>query len=267
MAGQPAIGKGKALDAIDDGPSESGERAEDAAEKTREAGIETAVFNERLREAATAQENLAKSTEAAIAALRQQARDAKEVADAQKALDLERLDLAKKFGQRTPDQAVMIPLQIDETALKREQDAKKAEIQAEQSARQQGWQAKQDRERANWAAREQADAAALAGRSAETKNEDKLNQAGGWEITERNAAREARPQAAMEASASAANAKSLINSLQAGEEMSAHLAEINETLALGAGLLESHARELDSHRSDLQDIHAQIEGLLANRRM
>jgi hypothetical protein len=146
-------------------------------------------------------------------------------------------------------------------------EAKKAEIQAEQSARQQGWQAKQDREPAHWAATEQADAAALAGRNAEAKNEDKLNQAGGWEITERNAAREGRPQAAMEASATVANAKSLINSLHAGEEISAHLAEINETLALGAGLLESHARELDGHRRELRDIHAQIEGLLANRRM
>ncbi|HZM06325.1 MAG TPA: hypothetical protein VFC44_25270 [Candidatus Saccharimonadales bacterium] len=114
------------LDDLDTGPGAKGEWAGKIAENTRNAAVETAVFNERLREAAEAQDTLSKSTDDLIAAQKRQAANGKEVSDAQKALELARLELMEKLGQLTPEQAVRIRLEIDDAAFKRQLEAEKA---------------------------------------------------------------------------------------------------------------------------------------------
>jgi len=166
----------KALDELNTGPGARGEWAEQIAENTRTAAVETAVFTERLRELQERQDGLAQSTDRLIAAQHSQASDAQSVANAQKELELARLTLAEKLGQVTPEQAVMIRLQIDDAAFKHELEAKKAEIKAELSAREQEFNANENREPQLRAAKEHADAAALAAANAETKNKSKLDQ-------------------------------------------------------------------------------------------
>jgi hypothetical protein len=166
----------KALDELNTGPGARGEWAEKIADNTRAAAVETAVFTERLRELQERQDGLAQSTDRLIATQHSHASDAQSLANAQKELQLAQVALAEKLGEITPEQAVLIRLQIDDAAFKREIEAKKAEIQAELSARQQELNANENREPQLRAAKERADAAALAAENAQAKNSSKLEQ-------------------------------------------------------------------------------------------
>jgi hypothetical protein len=166
----------KFLDEINTGPGARGEWAEKMAENERNATVEAAVLEERLRVLATAQETLTKRTDEAVAALHRQFSDTKEVADAQKAVDLARLALEEKLGEITPDQAVLIRLQIDDAAFERELEAKKAEIKAELTVRLNEQDSLRKSQETLKGPKEAADAAALAAENAKTKNEAKLAQ-------------------------------------------------------------------------------------------
>jgi chromosome segregation ATPase len=166
----------KLLDDLSTGPGARGEWAEKIAENTRSAAVETAVFNEKLRELEDRQESLAKSTDELIARQKKQAADSLAIADAQKELDLARLALAEKLGQVTPEQAVMIKLQIDDAAFKRQLEAEKAAIQAELSARQGELAGLQGQEPSLGRAMDRANATALAAANAQATNEAKLTQ-------------------------------------------------------------------------------------------
>jgi hypothetical protein len=166
----------KMLDELNSGPGARGEWAEKTADNVREAAVEEAVFNERLRETADRQNTLSDSTEKLIAAQKRQAEDAKALGDAQKELELARLTLAEKLGQISPEQAVRIRLQIDDAAFTRELEAKKAAIQAELSARQQELTANEGRESGLSGALDSTSSAALAAKNAADKNAARLAQ-------------------------------------------------------------------------------------------
>jgi hypothetical protein len=166
----------KFLQDIDTGPGARGEWAERIRDNTREAAIATAVFNDRLEAAAKAQESLSKVTDRLIAIQKEQASAAKEVGDAQKELELARLELAEKLGQVTPEQAVKIKLEIDDVAFRRQLEAEKAAIQAELSARQQEWQANEQRGPGLAQEKDRLAAASLAAKNAADANAAKLKQ-------------------------------------------------------------------------------------------
>lgn len=166
----------KQVEDLATGPGARGEWAEKMADNVREAAVEEAVFNERLRETAERQNTLAEETERTIEAQKRQTAAARSVGEAQKELDLARLALREKLGQVSSDEAVRIRLEIDDAAFKRQLEAEKAAIQAELGARQQELAANDNREPALAAAKEQADAKALAAKNAQDKNEAKLAQ-------------------------------------------------------------------------------------------
>jgi hypothetical protein len=166
----------KMLDELNSGPGARGAWAEKLSENVREAGVEEAVFNERLRETAERQDTLAQSTDKLIEAQKRRTSDAKTVADAEKELALARLALAEKLHQITPEQAVKIRLEIDDEAFRRELEEKVAAIQAELQARMAEQRTNEHSEPGLAAAKDTKEAASLAAKNASDKNAAKLEQ-------------------------------------------------------------------------------------------
>jgi hypothetical protein len=166
----------KAIEQLDTGPGARGEWAERMAENVREAAVEEAVFNERLAETRARQNALSETTNRLIDLQRRQAEEARALGDAQRELEVARLELAERLGQITPDEAIRIRLEIDDAAFRRELEAKKAVIQAELAARQHELAASQSGIGGLRDAMDSKQASALATKNAQDKNAAKLAQ-------------------------------------------------------------------------------------------
>ncbi len=166
----------KALDELQSSPGARGEWADKIKEKLEASAVSLAVWEAGIERIMKAQQSLQQLADRSLAVDRENITAQNELAQAQKGLAEARLELALKLGQVSPEQAVKIRLEIDDTAFKQQLEVKQKEIAAELDVRNTQFQnldlLMPQRGRAVETTKAAADAAA----TAKTKNDEKLAQ-------------------------------------------------------------------------------------------
>jgi len=121
----------KALDDLQASPGARGEWVDRIKEKLEESAVALAVWEAGLERTMKAQQTLQELAERSLAVDREHLTTSNQLAQAQKELDLARLELRVKLGEVTPEQAIKIRLEIDEAAFKSQLEVKQKEIEAE----------------------------------------------------------------------------------------------------------------------------------------
>lgn len=166
----------KALDDLANSPGAQSEWIDKSKKAAMDADVAFEVWEDTLNRMADAAERLHRSIGDLIDHQNFGIQAAGQIAEANRAVETAKIDLAVKLGQITQEQAIKIKLQLDEAAFKQQAEMKIKEIEAEINARTREASQATDNTRGLGEKVNQTDAAARAADQAKIRNDGKLEQ-------------------------------------------------------------------------------------------